>query len=199
MIFGAYKSVEATTGWRRGETIGWMQMFVNPLYEGLQNKINFMWPEATLAPFLGFRSSISWVNDLIKVLAQKSAFNISELGKLFLFLSLAVYACSLLVREKQHQGCKVKGDIPDINYVSNAQKLAQSPTDKVPELIEEIKQEERDVKSTPQSPQTCLFFAIYDFIFSLGLGGEFLHGPSRGASPPSEADGNMERLELHNM
>jgi len=142
VIFGAYKSVEATTGWRRGETIGWMQMFVNPLYEGLQNKINFMWPEATLAPFLGFRSSISWVKDLIKVLAQKSAFNISELGKLFLFLSLAVYACSLLVREKQHQGCKVKGDIPDINYVSNAQKLAQSPTDKVPELIEEIKQEE---------------------------------------------------------
>ena len=172
LIFGVYKSVEATTGgWRRGETIGWMQMFVNPLHEGLRNKINFMWPEATVAPFLedtlapfldfiwrivtlGFRSSINdidipWINDLIKVLAQKSAFNISELGKLFLFLSLAVYACSLLVREKQHQGCKVKGDIPIINYVSYAKELAQSPTEDVPGLIEKIKQKERDMKNTP--------------------------------------------------
>ena len=160
LIWGAYKGVEATTGWRRREANPWdffslkMEFFVNPLHEGLQNKIKYMWPEATLAPFLdyiwhivtlGSKNSINdidipWVNDLIKVLAQKSAFNISELGKSFLFLSLSVYACSLLLR-MLHQCCK-DGDIPDVNYVSYAKELAQIPTEDVPGRIEEIKQEE---------------------------------------------------------
>ena len=157
-----------------------MEMFVNPLHEGLQNKINFMWPEATLQPFLedtvapfldyiwhivtlGSKNSINdidipWVNDLIKVLAQKSAFNISELGKSFLFLSLSVYACSLLLR-MLHQRCE-DGDIPDINYVSYAKRLAECPTEDVPGRIEEIQQKERDMKGeAPQSTQTYLFFA----------------------------------------
>ena len=187
-------------------------MFVNPMYEGLQNKIKYMWPEATLAPFLdfiwrivtlGFRSSINdidipWVNDLIKVLAQKSAFNISELGKLFLFLSLAVYACSLLLR-MLHQCCK-DGDIPDINYASYAKELAQSPTEDVPDLIKKIKQKERDMTGeAPQSTQTCLFLANFLIVIVSSFFPRFCMSPSRGASPPSGADGNMELLELHNM
>ena len=99
-------------------------MFVNPMYEGLQNKMKYMWPEATLASLLGI-----------------SALNISELGKWVLFVSLSAYACILLLR-------KVDGDAPDINYVSYAKELAECPTEDVPGLIEEIKQKERDMKNT---------------------------------------------------
>ena len=171
-------SVEYTTGWQRREANPWdffslkMEFFVNPLHEGLQNKIKYMWPEATLAPFLdyiwhivtlGSKNSINdidipSINGQVKWLAQCSALNISEMGKWVLFRSLLVYACSLIVR-MLHQCCK-DGDIPNINYASYAKRLAECPTEDVPELIEKIKQEERDMKGeAPQSTQTCLFFA----------------------------------------
>ena len=167
-------SVEYTTGWRRREANPWdffslkMEMFVNPLHEGLQNKIKYMWPEATLAPFLdyiwhivtlGSKNSINdidipSINGQVKWLAQRSALNISELGKWVLFRSLLVYACSLIVR-MLHQCCK-DGDIPDINYVSYdsyAKRLAECPTEDVPELIEKIKQEERDMTGVKHPSQ----------------------------------------------
>ena len=187
LICGAYKSVEATTGWHRREASPWdimslkMEIFVNPLFEGLQNKMKYMLHEATSAPFLegtlapfldymwhivtlGFRSSINdipWINDLIKWLAQTSAWKISELGWSFLILFVPVYAGSLYVR-MWHQCCKVDGAVPDINnYASYAKQLAECPTEDVPGLIEEIKQKERDMKSkAPQSPQTSLGLAF---------------------------------------
>ena len=153
-----------------------MDNFVNPLYEGLQNKMKFMWHQATLAPLLdciadfvtfGSKNSINdidipSINGQVKWLAQRSALNISELGKWFLFSSLLVYAGSLIVRGLHHLCCK-DGDIPDINYVSYAKELAQSPTEDVPDLIKKIKQKERDMeKNTPSHHGlvfSCLFLA----------------------------------------
>ena len=180
LMFGAYKGVEETTGWRRRDASPWdflslkMELFVNPMYEGLQNKMKYMWPEATLASLfdrithfvtLGSKNSINEIdipriNGQVKWLAQCSALNISELGKSFLFLSLLVYAGSLLLR-MLHQCCK-DGDIPDINYDSYAKELAQSPTQDLPGLIEKIKQKERDMKGeAPQSTPTGLFLANF--------------------------------------
>ena len=188
LIFGAYKGVEATTGWRRREANPWdflslkMEMFVNPLHEGLQNKINFMWREANLAPFLdyiwhivtlGSKNSINemdipWINGQVKWLAQRSALNISELGKWVLFLSLSVYAGSLLLR-MLHQCCK-DGDIPDINYVSYAKDLAECPTEDVPGLIEEIKQKERDMTGVKHpSHHGPVFSSLNNFPYAASL------------------------------
>ena len=221
LMLASFTRVEATTGWQRREANPWdflslkMENFVNPLHEGLQNKMKFMWHEATLAPLLdrithfvtlGSKNSINEIdipsiNGQVKWLAQRSALNISELGKSFLFLSLSVYAGSLLLR-MLHQRYK-DGDTPDINYDSYAKELADSPRDKLPELIEEIKQKERDMEKIPLvttdpifSSQVSLTLFLH---FSSFFWGEFLHGPSRGAGSPSGADGNTERLELHNM
>ena len=192
-----------------------MEIFVNPLFEGLKNKIGHMWPEATLAPLLdrityfatlGSKNSINdipWVNDHIKWLAQANALVILGLGIRFLVVSSLLYLGSLLVR-MLHQCCK-DGDIPDINYVSYAKRLAESTN--VPRLVEKIKQEQRDMTGgkAPQSPQTCLFlpnfpYSLRSFFNFLLFWDEFLHGPSRGAtSSPSEADWEMQLPELHNM
>ena len=134
-----------------------MELFVNPMYEGLRNKMKVMWPEATLAPLLdrityfatlGSKNSINeidfpWIDGQVKCLAHINAFQISELGKSVLFLSLLVYAGSLLLR-MLHQCCK-DSDILDINYASHAKELAECPTEDVPDLIKKIKQEERDM------------------------------------------------------
>jgi len=155
LILAAFISVGATTGWQSDSEMHWdfsslkMEIFVNPLFEGLQNKIRFMWPEATLAPLLdrityfatlGSKNSINdipWVNDHIKWLPQANALVILELGIGFLVVSSLLYL-SLLVR-MLHQRCK-DGDIPDINYISYAKRLAESTN--VPRLVEEMKQEE---------------------------------------------------------
>ena len=96
LIFFSYMSVEYTTGWRRREANPWdflslkMENFVNPLYEGLQNKMKFMWHEATLAPLLdcityfatlGSKNSINeidipWLNGQVKWLAHTSTLQI---------------------------------------------------------------------------------------------------------------------------
>jgi len=148
LIFGTYTIVAATTGWHRREARPWdfsslkMEVFVNPMYEGLQDKMKHMWPEATLQPFL--RATFPGLDPVedpfVKSLWQINAMDISELGKSVLFLSLSVYGCSLLVR-MLHQCCK-DGDIPDINCVNYAKELAQSPTDKVPKLIFKINRKE---------------------------------------------------------
>ena len=223
LIFGAYKGVEASTGWRRRETNPWdflslkMELFVNPMYEGLRNMMKVMWPEATLAPLLdrityfatlGSKNSINeidfpWIDGQVKWLAHISAFQISELGKWVLFGSLLVYAGSLLLR-MLHQCCN-HGDILDINYVSCAKELAESPTEDVPELIKKIKQKERDMTGVKHpSHHRLVFSSLANFPDSASLffprfGVSFCMSPSRGASPPSGADENMELLELHNM
>ena len=168
LIFGTYTIVAATTGWHRREARPWdfsslkMEVFVNPMYEGLQDKMKHMWPEATLQPFL--RATFPGLDPVedpfVKSLWQINAMDISELGKSVLFLSLSVYGCSLLVR-MLHQCCK-DGDIPDINCVNYAKELAECPTDKVPKLIFKIERKERDMTGeAPQSPQTCLFLANF--------------------------------------
>lgn len=160
LILASFISVGATTrGWHRREASPWdfsslkMEIFVNPLFEGLRNKIEHMWPEATLAPLLdrityfatlGSKNSINnvpWVNDHIKWLAQANALVILELGIGFLVVSFLLYLGSLLVR-MLHQCCK-DGGIPDINYASYARRLAESTN--LPRLVEEINQEERDM------------------------------------------------------
>ena len=180
LIFGAYQGVEATTGWHRREARPWdfsslkMEVFVNPMYEGLQSKMKNMW--------------------------KTSAIETYDTCQAVLFESLFAYACSLLVR-MWHQCCE-DGDFPDINYVSYAKRLAECPTEDVPGLIEKIKQKERDMKGeAPQSPRTCVFLANFPYTLfnSFFLFSWFLDGPSRGAGSPSGADGNMELLELHNM
>ena len=165
-----------------------MELFVNPLHEGLQNKIGGMWHEATLAkslaPYLdyithivtlGSKSSVNdipWINDQMKwlaqtSLAQTSAFKISELGQSFLTLSLPVYAASLVVRELQHLPSKGDGDVPDINsYAIYAKQLAESATEEVPKLIKEIKHKERDMKSTP-SHHRPVYLSFPRYIISL--------------------------------
>ena len=181
-----------------------MEIFVNPLFEGLQNKIRFMWPEATLAPLLdrityfatlGSKNSINdipWVNDHIKWLPQANALVILELGIGFLVVSSLLYL-SLLVR-MLHQRCK-DGDIPDINYISYAKRLAESTN--VPRLVEEMKQEERDMTGALRNfPYAASSFFIIFYFFGVSF---FLHGPSRGATPPSGADWKMQLLELHNI
>ena len=165
--------------------------FVNPMLSGLENKINFMWPEATLAPFLedtlapfldkiwrivtlGFRSSINdidipWVNDHIKWLAQANALVILGLGIGFLVVSILLYLSSLLVR-MLHQCCKVDGDAPDINYASYAKRLAECSTEDVPELIKKIKQEERDMTRVKHPTQhRPIFSSLNNFPYAASL------------------------------
>ena len=169
--------VGATTGWHRREASPWdflslkMEIFVNPMLEGLHNKVKYMWPAATLAPLLdsimhivtlGSKSSINdvpWINDRMKWLAQTSTLQIFLCGYGFLVVSVLVYLAILVVRMLRWS--KVDGAVPDINnYASYAKQLAECPTEDVPGLIEEIKRKERDMKSkAPQSPQTSLFLA----------------------------------------
>jgi len=180
LILAAFVTVGLAKAWQRGET-GWMQMFMNPMYEGLQNKIKYMWPEATLASLLdcithfvtlGFRSSVNdipWVHDHIKWLAQANALVILELGIGFLAVSSLLYLGSLLLR-MWHQCCKVDGHAPDINYVSYAKELAESPTEDVPGLIEEIKQKEPDLQVEPIGKCSLikmLIFVTLDVFFDV--------------------------------
>ena len=163
MILAAFVTVGATTGWHRRKASPWdfsslkMDIFVNPMYEGLQNKIKYMWGEATLAPLLdcityfatlGSKNSINeidipWLNGQVKWLAHTSTLQIFQLGYLFLSVSFSLYLGGLLVRRWQRQNCIVDGDVIDISFASYAKQLAENPAEEVPRLIEEIKKKER--------------------------------------------------------
>ena len=61
--FATYRTVEATLGWHRHQTNAWdmssLKMdFICALFEGLQNKMKYMWHEATLASCLGSLSRL---------------------------------------------------------------------------------------------------------------------------------------------
>ena len=195
LIFGTYTIVAATTGWHRREARPWdfsslkMEVFVNPMYEGLQDKMKHMWPEATLQPFL--RATFPGLDPVedpfVKSLWQINAMDISELGKSVLFLSLSVYGCSLLVR-MLHQCCK-DGDIPDINCVNYAKELAQSPTDKVPKLIFKINRKERDMTGVKHPSHHRPVFSSLIFLSLSFLHFFLVSGWSKSRSQPSKWSG----------